>query len=96
MHGLTVLAARLEADDRAAKQKPPNVLLIVSEDNGPHLGCYGDSNVKTPHLDRLADEGIRLERAFVTTASCSESRSSILTGLYPHQNGQLGVAEGRT
>lgn len=70
----------------------PNVLLITSEDNGPELGCYGDPYVKTPNLDRLAAEGVRFARAFVTTASCSESRSSILTGLYPHQNGQIGLA----
>lgn len=70
----------------------PNVLLITSEDNGPELGCYGDPYVKTPNLDRLAAEGVRFKRAFVTTASCSESRSSILTGLYPHQNGQIGLA----
>ncbi len=70
----------------------PNVLLITSEDNGPELGCYGDPYVKTPNVDRLATEGVRFERAFVATASCSESRGSILTGLYPHQNGQIGLA----
>jgi N-sulfoglucosamine sulfohydrolase len=69
-----------------------NVLLIVSEDTSPHLGCYGDTTVPTPNLDRLATEGIRFTRAYVTTASCSESRSSLFTGLYPHQNGQIGLA----
>ena len=78
------------ADDPAARN--PNVLLIVSEDNSPSLSCYGDSCVETPHLDKLASEGVRFERAFVATASCSESRSAILTGLYPHQNGQIGLA----
>lgn len=71
---------------------PPNVLLITSEDNGPDLGCYGDPYAQTPHLDRLAAEGVRFERALVVTASCSESRGGILTGLYPHQNGQIGLA----
>ena len=70
----------------------PNVLLITSEDNGPELSCYGDKFVQTPHLDRLASEGVRFERAFVATASCSESRAALLTGLYPHQNGQIGLA----
>lgn len=70
----------------------PNILLITSEDNGPELGCYGDPYAQTPNLDRLAAEGVRFDRAFVTTASCSESRASILTGLYPHQNGQIGLA----
>ncbi len=80
------------AQDPKLATARPNVLLITSEDNGPELGCYGDPYVITPNLDRLAAEGVRFERAFVATASCSESRSSILTGLYPHQNGQIGLA----
>lgn len=70
----------------------PNILLIVSEDNGPELGCYGDRYARTPHLDRLAGEGIRFNRAFVPQAGCSQSRASFLTGLYPHQHGQIGLA----
>ena len=70
----------------------PNILLIVSEDNGPELGCYGDPYARTPHLDRLADEGIRFRRAYVPQAGCSQSRASFLTGLYPHQHGQIGLA----
>jgi arylsulfatase A-like enzyme len=70
----------------------PNILLIVSEDHGPELGCYGDPYARTPHLDRLAAEGVLFQRAYVTQAGCSQSRSSILTGLYPHQNGQIGLA----
>lgn len=69
-----------------------NILLITSEDNGPELSCYGEPYVKTPHLDRLARTGVRFNRAFVTQPGCSQSRSSILTGLYPHQNGQIGLA----
>jgi N-sulfoglucosamine sulfohydrolase len=70
----------------------PNILLIVSEDNGPELGCYGDPYAKTPRLDQLAAEGIRFDRAFVPQAGCSQSRASLLTGLYPHQHGQIGLA----
>jgi N-sulfoglucosamine sulfohydrolase len=69
-----------------------NNLLIVSEDNGPELGCYGDPFVRTPHLDRLAADGVRFDRAFVAQAGCSPSRASFLTGLYPHQHGQVGLA----
>ncbi len=90
-----VWAAPLGADEAGSPNRRFNVLLITSEDNSPHLGCYGDEFAETPHLDRLADQGVRFERAFVTTASCSESRSSILTGLYPHQNGQIGLATHR-
>lgn len=76
----------------AAAPAAPNVLLIVSEDNGPELGCYGDPQARTPRLDRLAAEGVRFERAYVTQAGCSQSRASFLTGLYPHQHGQIGLA----
>lgn len=75
----------------AAADKP-NILLIVSEDNGPELGCYGDPFVKTPVLDALAQGGVRFDRAFVPQAGCSQSRAALLTGLYPHQNGQIGLA----
>jgi len=71
--------------------KRPNILLIVSEDNGPELGCYG-APVKTPVLDQLAREGVRFHNAYVPQAGCSQSRAALLTGLYPHQNGQMGLA----
>ncbi|MEW4490221.1 sulfatase [Thalassoglobus sp. JC818] len=74
------------SDDR------PNILFIVSEDNGPELGCYGDPYAKTPHLDQLAASGVLFQRAFVPQAGCSQSRASFLTGLYPHQHGQIGLA----
>jgi N-sulfoglucosamine sulfohydrolase len=70
----------------------PNVLLIVSEDNGPELGCYGDPFARTPHLDSLAAEGVRFDHAYVPYSVCSPSRAAFLTGLYPHQNGQIGLA----
>jgi N-sulfoglucosamine sulfohydrolase len=75
-----------------AEQSRPNILLIVSEDNGPDLGCYGVSDVVTPNIDALAKTGLRFKHAFVTYSVCSPSRSTIYTGLYPHQNGQIGLA----
>lgn len=80
--------AKEELEDRDR----PNILLIVSEDNGPELGCYGDRFAQTPNLDQLATEGIRFETAYVSQTVCSPSRSTIFTGLYPHQNGQIGLA----
>ncbi len=76
-----------QGDDRR-----PNILFIVSEDNGPELGCYGDPYARTPHLDRLAAQGVRFENAFVPYSVCSPSRAAFLTGLHPHQNGQVGLA----
>jgi N-sulfoglucosamine sulfohydrolase len=67
-----------------------NIVMIVSDDHGRDLGCYGNSDVRTPHLDRLAADGTRFEFAFCTTASCSASRSVILSGLHNHLNGQYG------
>lgn len=69
-----------------------NILLITSEDNGQELSCYGDPHIRTPSLDGLASDGACFENAYVTQAVCSPSRASILTGLYPHQNGQIGLA----
>jgi arylsulfatase A-like enzyme len=75
-----------------SSSKKPNVLLIVSEDNGPELGCYGDPYARTPHLNRLAREGVRFATAWVPYSVCSPSRACFLTGRYPHRNGQLGLA----
>jgi N-sulfoglucosamine sulfohydrolase len=68
----------------------PNIVLFVTDDQSPIAGCYGSPVIQTPHLDRLAKEGTRFTRAFATTASCSASRSVILTGLHNHANGQYG------
>ncbi|MBN2133852.1 MAG: sulfatase-like hydrolase/transferase [Sedimentisphaerales bacterium] len=75
----------------AAESRRPNIVLIVSDDHGRgDLGCYGNPVIQTPNLDRLAAEGVRFTNAFCTTASCSASRSVILSGLYNHYNGQYG------
>ena len=59
---------------------PRNVVLIVTDDQSPDAGCYGNPIVQTPNLDALASDGTRFTQAFCTTASCSASRSVILTG----------------
>lgn len=59
---------------------------------GQEIPIYGDSTILTPNIDRLGKEGIIFSNAYVTSATCSSSRSSILTGLYPHQNGQIGLS----
>jgi len=67
-----------------------NVVLFVTDDQSPDMGCYGNDTIKTPHLDALAADGVRFNHAFCTTASCSASRSVILTGIYNHANAQYG------
>ncbi|MEY5026972.1 MAG: Choline-sulfatase [Verrucomicrobiota bacterium] len=59
----------------------PNVLLIIADDLNRELGCYGAKEARTPHLDRLAEEGVRFERAYGQGAVCTPSRKSFLTGL---------------
>lgn len=76
---------------KSQQEKRPNILLIVSEDHGQHLSCYGDKVIKTPNLDNIASHGMRFTNAYVTQSVCSPSRSSILSGLYPHQTGLLGL-----
>lgn len=89
---LFVLLATMLSCATIHPEEKPNVLLIVSEDNGLDLGCYGNKIVHTPNLDSLADKGVRFTNAFVTYSVCSPSRGTLLTGLYPHQNGQIGLA----
>ncbi|MEX0928098.1 MAG: sulfatase [Balneolales bacterium] len=67
-----------------------NIVLFVSDDHGQDTGAYGNEVIQTPNLDALASEGVLFRNAFATTASCSASRSVILTGLHNHRNGQFG------
>jgi len=72
--------------------KTPNILFIFMEDMGLQIGPYGDKTAPTPRLDALAREGVVFENAHCTQPTCSPSRSSVFTGLYPHQNGHMGLA----
>ena len=65
----------------------PNILWIIIEDMSPDLGCYGHDLVKTPHIDRLADQGIRYDNVFATGAACSPSRTAFVTGYYQNTLG---------
>ena len=75
-----------------SSKRPRNILFLIGDDHGRHAGAYGDTQAKTPNLDRLANEGERFSNAFCTTASCSASRSVMLSGLQNHANGQYGHA----
>jgi N-sulfoglucosamine sulfohydrolase len=86
--GSALGAASLSAQGR----RPPNVLFVTCDDLGLQLSCYGERRITTPNLDRLAGSGVRFTTAYVVQASCSPSRSGMFTGLYPHSNGQYGLA----
>ena len=71
--------------------RPPNFVVIFCDDMGyADIGPFGAKGYKTPNLDRLAADGTVFQHAYCTTASCSASRSVILTGLHNHSNGQYG------
>ena len=66
----------------------PNVVFVIADDvNWNDVGCYGNAKIQTPNIDRLARQGIRFTNVFLTASSCSPSRTSILTGRYPHNTG---------
>ncbi|TWT52493.1 Arylsulfatase [Rubripirellula amarantea] len=67
-----------------------NVLFIITDDESPTLGCYGDKAAVTPAIDAVAADGLIFRNAFATTASCSASRSVVMSGLHNHRNGQFG------
>jgi len=74
----------------AARQPPPrpNILFIMTDDHAAQaISAYGSRVNRTPHLDRIASEGARLDRVFVTNSICTPSRAAILTGQYAHVNG---------
>jgi arylsulfatase A-like enzyme len=82
---LSLAACPGPARDRASDALPsrPNVLFIAVDDLRPELGAYGRWEIHSPHIDRLAREGLLFERAYVQQAVCSPSRTSLLTGLRP-------------
>lgn len=73
----------------AVAQSKPNVLLIISDDLTTCLGCYGNKVCKTPHLDRLASQGVLFERAYCQYPVCGPSRASFMSGLYPNTTKML-------
>lgn len=67
----------------------PNVIVFIADDvSWNDFGCYGNSSARTPRIDELAAGGLRFDNAYLTASSCSPSRSSIITGRYPHNNGK--------
>jgi arylsulfatase A-like enzyme len=72
----------------SAQSIKPNVIIFIADDvSFDDLGCYGNKQVQTPNIDKLAAAGIRFTNCYLTASSCSPSRNSIITGRYPHNTG---------
>lgn len=85
-------AASLAQAAASPSPRPPNVVLIVADDLGyGDLSCYGARAYRTPHLDRLAAEGVRFTSFYAAQAVCTASRAALLTGCYPNRIGLLGA-----
>lgn len=88
--GLGLLALASVFHSISAENNRPNIVLILCDDHRyDAMGFMGHLFIETPHMDRLAAEGVHFENAFVTTSLCSPSRASILTGLYAHRHGVI-------
>ncbi|MFK7980370.1 MAG: sulfatase-like hydrolase/transferase, partial [Saprospiraceae bacterium] len=73
---------------KTANTAPPNILFIMSDDHAEQaISAYGSKMIETPHIDRIAKEGILFKNSFVTNSICGPSRAVLLTGKYSHLNG---------
>lgn len=79
-----LVASPLAASELAARSQPrrPNIVWIIVDDMSANFSCYGERTIETPHVDRMAREGTRFTRAFVTAPVCSPCRSALITGCY--------------
>src|SRR5688500_19217042 len=73
----------------------PNIVWILVEDMSAHFSCYGETTIQSPNVDRMAAEGVKFERAFVTGPICSISRSALITGMYQTSLGAQHHRSGR-
>jgi arylsulfatase A-like enzyme len=84
---IAITLCQLIASASRAADQLPNILWITSEDNGPHLGCYGDTYATTPNLDALAARGLIYTNANSNAPVCAPARTAIISGLYPPSTG---------
>jgi len=86
-----LLSAQVACTDTV--QLPANVLFVIADDMNTDLGAYGHSLVQTPHIDRLADQGVVFTHAYAQYPQCNQSRASMLTSMYPDQLKVLSLKE---
>ena len=92
---LLATSARAQ-EPSGAEPRPPNIVIVFADDQGyGDVGCYGAEDIPTPHLDRMAAEGMRFTDFLVSQAVCSASRASLLTGCYAERVGIQGALDSR-
>ncbi len=83
-----IAIATIGCADKEIQDTPPNVIIVFTDDQGyQDLGCFGSPDIKTPHIDQLAKEGVKLTDFSVAQPVCSASRAALLTGCYPNRIG---------
>jgi N-sulfoglucosamine sulfohydrolase len=94
----TSLTGFSQNSEAAKPVNPPNILVFVADDAGMETGCYGYPGIKTPTIDRMAENGLKFEKAFLTAPQCSPTRTSLLSGKFAHTIGtedlHTGLPEG--
>ena len=93
--GLLLALPTRQALTAPTPQERPNILWLIVEDMSPHFSCYGETSITTPHVDRLAAEGVLFQNAFVTAPICSIARSALITGRYQTSIGTHHHRSGR-
>ena len=95
--GFGIAALELAQQDEiyAKDREKPNIIWIIVEDMSCHFGCYGETTIQTPNVDRLAGEGVKFDKAFITAPVCSPSRSALITGMYQTSIGAHHHRSGR-
>jgi N-sulfoglucosamine sulfohydrolase len=88
---LAITTSLVASRARAASSDRPNILYLHSHDTGRYIQPYGYA-VRTPNLQKLAEESVLFRQAFDAAPTCSPSRAALLTGQCPHKNGMLGLA----
>ena len=90
LHIVTTVMTAMTLTRCHADKRTPNILLFMADDLGyGDLGCYGNTSVSTPNLDRLAAEGVKMTHSLAAASICTPSRAAFLTGRYPIRSGQL-------
>jgi phosphoglycerol transferase MdoB-like AlkP superfamily enzyme len=89
LSGIAILNAGAAANLFAVEAARPNIIFLFSDHQTERaVGCYGNKDVITPNLDRLASEGVRFTHHYNTTSTCMASRCSVMTGLYEYRHGR--------